>query len=114
MIKNNTLAEVGSRRFADAEHLWFWFVSSRRIRSGFRHGGENETRPCELLDVETLITRMYLSGKISAAELECLKKYGDMRRGPNQYMWDENKDAALWLSGMRAIGIAARDRGWIE
>jgi len=100
--------------FADAEHLWFWFVSGRRIKSGLRRGGGELYRPCELLDVEALVTKMYLAGRLSVQELEVLKKYGEARRVPNQHVFAENKDAALWGSAIRTLGIAARSRGWIE
>ncbi|MDR1826600.1 MAG: hypothetical protein LBQ49_02820 [Rickettsiales bacterium] len=101
--------------FADAEHLWFWFVSCRRIKNGFgRRIADAWFRPCELLDVEVLLTQMYLSGRIGANELEVLKKYGEMRRAPNQHAFDENQDAALWASAIRALARAARNKGWVE
>jgi hypothetical protein len=100
--------------FYDAEHLWFWFISSRNMQNGFRNTNRNMQRPCELLDIEILVTQLYLSGRLSVSELEVIKKYGEMKRCPNLYMWNENRDAALWLSAMRSIGTAARSRGWIE
>jgi len=99
--------------FNDAEHLWFWFISSRRIQSGFTRPGACN-RPCELLDIETLVTQMYLSGRITVGELEVLKKYGELRKIPNQHIWKENKDAALWSSAIAALGSACRKKGWIE
>jgi len=100
--------------FIDAEHLWFWFVSGRQIKNGLTRRGGEWFRPCELVDVETLITRMYLSGRLSADELGVIKKYGELRRAPNQYVFNENRDAILWVSAMRAISAAARKKGWVE
>jgi len=106
--------EMAEDRFPNAEHLWFWFISSRRIKNGLARRGDDWFRPCELLDVEVLITQAYLSGRLSAAELEVLKKYGEMRRVPNQHAFDENRDAMLWASAMRVIARMARGRGWVE
>ena len=101
-------------QFINAEHLWFWFISSRRLQNGLGRRGECTGRPCELLDIETLITQMYLAGRITAQELEVLKKYGETRRVPNQYVWSENKDAALWSRAMKTLDGALRNKGWIE
>lgn len=100
-------------QFPDAEHLWFWFISGKQIKNCLGRGGDR-FRPCELLDVETLVTKLYLSGRLTVTELESMKKYGELRRMPNQYTFAENKDAAAWLSAMRTLGTAARRRGWIE
>jgi hypothetical protein len=100
-------------QFADAEHLWFWFVSSRHLQNGLCRGGGG-IRPCELIDIETLITRMYLSGRLTAGQLEVLKKYGELRRSPNQHVFSENKDAAVWRAAMLDITAAARKKGWVE
>ena len=104
---------ASQKKFPDAEHMWFWFISSRRIKNGFSRSAENDARPCELVDVETLVTQMYLAGRISAAELEVMKKYGELRRAPNQYLWRENRDAAMWASAMRALESAGCGKGWI-
>ncbi|MDR3208840.1 MAG: hypothetical protein LBT45_03255 [Rickettsiales bacterium] len=104
---------LGQNQFQDAEHLWFWFISSRRLQNGMNRGGGG-TRPCELIDIETLVTRIYLSGRLSARQLEVLKKYGEMRRAPCQYVWAENKDTQLWAGAMNAISAAARKKGWVE
>ena len=112
--ENNNAAELMvSDAFPDAERMWFWFLSSRRIKNGIRAAGGDWGRPCELLDIETMVTRLFLSGRLSARELEVLKKYGDLRRCPNQHVWGENRDASLWNSAMRTIGIEARGRGWV-
>jgi len=102
------------RKFRDGEALWFWFVSSQRIRDGLRRGRESDTRPCELIDIETLVTRLYLSGKLSADQLDAMKEYGGRRRAPNQHVWAENRAAGLWSAAMRTLTFAAAARGWVE
>lgn len=101
-------------QFRDSEHLWFWFIASHEVRSDLHRGNGTNPRPCELIDVERLVTQLYLTGRLTREQLDVMKKYGDLRRGPNQYVFAENKDAALWLSAMRILAIAARIKGWIE
>lgn len=100
-------------KFQNAEQLWFWFLYSRSAQNGFIHHYANMKRPCELLDVETLITKLYLSGKLSNAQLNVMKKFGDKRRAPHQYIFSENKAAALWKTAMDTLEIAAHNKGWI-
>ena len=102
-------------RFHSAEQLWFWFLYSRGARTMRQCGREYESkRVCELLDVETLITKLYLSGQLSAEQLEIMKQFGDKRRAPHQHIWSENRAAALWRNAMATIESNAVKRGWIE
>ena len=43
-----------------------------------------------------------------------MKKYGDKRRAPHQYIWQENHDANLWKSAMDVLENAARKKNWID
>ena len=102
-------------KFQNAEQLWFWFLYSKSVQNGYvRIHGNATRRPCELLDVETLITKLYLCGKLNDEQLSVMKKYGDKRRAPHQHIWSENRDAAIWRDAMEILNIAARDLGWLE
>ena len=101
-----------TEQFQNAEQLWFWFLYSKSAQNGFVHTSPKTKRPCELLDVETLITKLYLSGKLSDEQLNVMKKFGDKRRAPHQYIYSENKSAALWKSAMETLGQAAHNKGW--
>jgi len=105
-----------NEKFQTAEQLWFWFTYSRSMRGGMRHMHPANTsrRVCELLDVETLITKLYLAGELSDEQLSVMKQFGDRRRAPHQYIWSENRAAALWRDAMQTIEHAAIKRGWIE
>ncbi len=102
-----------TERFQNAEQLWFWFMYSKSVQNGFCYNKSSIRRPCELLDVETLITKLYLSGKLSSAQLETLKKFGDKKRAPHQYIYSENKSAALWKTAMETITESAKTKGWL-
>ncbi len=102
-------------KFQNAEQLWFWFLYSKSVQNDYTRRRETATRRvCELLDVEALITKLYLCGKITDEQLVVMKKFGDRRRAPHQYIWAENRAAALWRCAMETIESAARDRGWIN
>ena len=102
-------------KFQNAEQLWFWFLYSKSVQNDLCHQHNNSTRRvCELLDVETLITKLYLCGKLTDEQLAVMKKFGDRRRAPHQYIWSENRAADLWRRAMETIDIAATKRGWIN
>ena len=95
--------------------MWFWFLYSKSIQSNItKHRSHTSNKVCEILDFETLITKLYLSGKLSDEHLYVLKKFGDMRRAPHQYIWRENRAARIWNDAMNIIGDAARARNWME
>ena len=112
-MATNTQAAI-ENQFPDAEHLWFWFISSRKIQSGLRRRDFCNGRPCELLDIEAMVTKLYLAGHISAPELEALKKYGELRRAPNRNTPGEYAEGLLWSSAMRCLDAEARRRGWLD
>ncbi len=102
-------------KFQSAEQLWFWFLYSKSVQNGFtRQHGNPTRRVCELMDVESLVTKLYLCGKLTDEQLGVMKKYGDRRRAPHQYIWAENRAAALWHDAMETIEHAAIIRGWIN
>lgn len=114
-IKNNTQTICTTEKFQNAEQLWFWFLYSKSVQNSFvRNRNSCTKRPCELIDVETLITKLYLSGQLTEEQLCVMKKFGDRRRAPHQYVWAENRAARLWNQAMTVIESAAKQRGWIE
>ncbi len=101
-------------KFHNAEQLWFWFLYTKQMRVGLNFNQKTSSRKiCELLDVETLITKLYLSGQLNDEQLTVMKEFGDKRRSPHQYIWAENKKAAVWKSAMDTIDSAARQKGWL-
>lgn len=103
-----------AEKFHNSEQLWFWFLYSKQIRNGFSIRNNHSTkRICELLDVETLITKLYLSGSLTPEHLDVMKEFGDKRRSPHQHIWAENHKAAIWHSAMQVIEAAAKSKGWI-
>lgn len=116
IIMNNSQVNITPEKFQSAEQIWFWFLYSKSVRNdiGQYRGNAATRRVCELVDVETMITKLYLSGKLNDEQLAVIKEFGDRRRAPHQYIWRENHAAAVWDSAMRVIDAAARAKGWVE
>lgn len=109
------LATYTTEKFQSAEQLWFWFLYSKSVRNDFIRGRATQTRrPCEILDVESLITKLYLCGKLNDEDLSVMKKFGDKRRAPHQHIWAENYSVAIWERAMNVLHVAAQQRGWID
>ena len=110
-----TLTMGATEKFQSAEQLWFWFLYSKSVRNNFSRTKHTSTkRPCEILDVETMITKLYLAGKLTDEQLAVMKKFGDKRRAPHQHIWNENRAAAQWRNAMEIIAVAAKKLGWID
>ena len=102
-------------KFHSAEQMWFWFLYSKSVQTGYiknYHPGSKHV--CELLDVETMITKLYLSGQLTEEQLAVMKKFGDKKRAPHQYIWAENHAAYLWKTAMDVLEKAARKNNWID
>ena len=63
--------------------------------------------------MESLITKLYLCGKLSEEQLTVMKKFGDKKRAPHQYIYSENRAAALWKSAMDILSESALKKGWL-
>lgn len=102
-----------TEKFQNAEQLWFWFLYSKSVQNGFRCHKSSIKRPCEILDVESLVTKLYLCGKLNTEQLEIMKKFGDKKRAPHQYIYSENRASAVWKSAMEVLGDSASKKGWL-
>jgi hypothetical protein len=114
-MHNIQTTETTANKFQSAEELWFWFCSSKKIRNGFfrgKVGGHGKV--CEMMDVEALITKLYLAGRLTDAQLEIMMEFAEKHRAPHQYIYAENKKAALWTAAMHTIYHASAQKGWME
>lgn len=101
-------------KFQNAEQMWFWFMYSKRARRGAIRTPGLSSRPCELIDIETLITKLYLSGRLTDEQLAVMAKYGERYRTPNPNIFPEANDARLWADAMQTITTATVRVGWVE
>lgn len=101
------------KKFLDAESLWLWFCCSLKTRARMYGFGYAVKRPCELVDVEVMIIKLYLCGKLTDKYLRVMKRYGDRRRAPHQGIRSQQRDSALWREAMDTLNKECRARGWI-
>lgn len=115
MLSNKVKTDeiIETNKFQNAEQLWFWFLYSKSVQNGFHYHKSSIRRPCEILDVESLVTKLYLCGKLTSEQLEIMKKFGDKKRAPHQYIYSENRAAALWKSAMDTLTVYALKKGWL-
>ncbi|MDR2412963.1 MAG: hypothetical protein LBD50_02000 [Rickettsiales bacterium] len=115
MVAQTLKTNLNVVKFQNGEQLWFWFLHSKKVQNGFKiKSFSNQKYACELLDLEILITKLYLSGQISDEQLAVMKEFGDKQRAPRQHVWNENRKAAVWNSAMQTLESAARNKEWIE
>jgi hypothetical protein len=115
MTVQTVKSHSNTAKFQNAEQLWFWFLYSKQVRNGLKPRNFSSTqRVCELLDVETLITKLYLSGKLTDEQLAVMKEFGDKRRAPHQHIWSENRKAAVWRNAMQTLECAAHAKEWVN
>ncbi len=101
--------------FLSAEDLWLWFMYCKKVRNGLqRRGDYSSFRPCELVDVEALITKLVLSQKISREQIAILISYGERQRVPDDREFRQRRDAKLWNDAMVTLGEWAKIKGWVS
>jgi hypothetical protein len=105
--------ECDVKKFHTAESLWFWFITGKTIRNGFARGSGSRSI-CEILDVELLITRLHLAGKLTDKHLQIMVEYGRRRYAPNPNRPQERIAASEWSAAMSILLLAASSKGWIE
>ena len=102
-------------KFADAQHLWFWFCYKMEEQAQFRiKSSGNYIRPCELCDMQILLANLMRDKKINTQHLVVMREFFKLKREPNPNVWSENRKSFIWKDGMTALESAARTKGWIE
>ncbi len=99
--------------FESSEHLWMWFIFSKKIKPILKSQNGATYRPCEIIDIECLITKLHLSGQLSENELKVLLKYGMKQMAPLERIFSQRKDYFLWKSSMETLDFWFQKKGWI-
>ena len=91
--------------FDSSEEAWLWFCKYSGRRDGYKRESSANIvfRPCSLDDVYIVVSRLYLSGKITKKQLEVLLKYGEKQIIPDDRIFDEYEDAVLWRDAMKKM-----------
>ena len=91
--------------FNSSEEAWFWFCKYNERRDGYKRESSANTviRPCFLDDVYIVVSRLFLSGKITKKDLDVLVKYGKKQIAPDIRTFEEYEDALSWQDSMRQM-----------
>lgn len=103
---------AGTEAFPDAESAWFWCVkTSEAIHAGARlePGRATTPRPCEAVDIQTVVLRLARQKILSAAHIKALATYG-----PRQMRPRSTPSAALWQQAMQRITPVLQQKGIVQ
>lgn len=105
-------ATEGTEAFPDAESAWFWCVqTSEAIHSGARlePGRATTPRPCEAVDIQTVVLRLARQKVLTDAHVRALVTYGPRQSRPKHKIPN-----ALWQQAMQRITPALKQKGIIQ
>lgn len=99
-------------RFDSPETAWFWYLTARRMIQE-RGGGKGgySVAPITVLDMDTVLVKLYRRRKITDRHLAVGRKYHAENRTPDPDYPTERDDARLWNELMDALRphLAAMD-----
>lgn len=100
------------RPFPSVEAELRWSIEELSRRQGGRSFVVREhNRPCEPDDITRALDRLWNEGKVSRAQIECLGRYIEKGRAPNEAVRGELMDFALWRHAIAQLGIVLRAQG---
>ena len=97
--------------FPDAESAWFWCVqTSEAIHSGARLQAGKATipRPCEAVDIQTVVLRLARDKILNDAHVKALVTYGPRQLRPTQKTY-----GILWQQAMERMTPILQHKGII-
>lgn len=100
--------------FANAESAWFWCVeTSEAMHSGarLRAGMGRVARPCEPVDIQTVVLRLARQSMLSDAHLRTMHRYGQRQLRPDRAT--RQGDAYLWQQAMTRMTPILQRKGII-
>lgn len=99
----------GTTPFPDAESAWFWCLETAEAAHNgarLRAGMGAVSRPCEPVDIQTVILRLARQQLLNDAHLRTLAAYGRRQMRPSR----EN-DAKLWQQAMNRLTPPLQRKG---
>lgn len=103
--------------FATVEDAWFWFVQAQQARSdGARYsaGAGLVPRPCEPVDILTILTQLHRSRRLTMDHLLVLRHYGRRMMAPDPRRAKEVRAHDLWVEALERLEPALMRKGIIE
>mgnify|MGYP006427955061 CR=1 FL=1 len=108
----NNFPETHEIPFDDAEQAWFWCIQAREAQihgARLAKGMGEAPRPCEPLDILTVVDRLYRRRDLDAAHLRVLATYGQQVLRPDHLR--QNRAAKLWDEAFATLTPPLRAKG---
>jgi len=103
---------AGTTAFPDAEAAWFWCLeTSEAVHNGarLRAGMGAVSRPCEPVDIQTVVLRLARQRLLNDAHLRALCFYGQQQIRPSR-----PDDIWLWQQAMDRLTPILQRKGIIQ
>lgn len=107
-------ADAAADPFPTVAEAWFWCVQARTAQvQGARlaAGMSDRPKPCEPLDILTVVDRLYRRRRLLAEHMQVLAHYGRQLLPPDPDSRRERRAAALWEEALAVLGPPLRDKG---
>ena len=106
----------GQTPFSCVEEAWFWFVQSyEALHSGarVRGGYSNTIRPCEPVDIYSIVMRLFKQRFLNKAHMRVLSQYGEAMAAPNPRYHEQVRDYDLWHQALAKLETPLLRKGII-
>lgn len=103
--------------FTGAEEAWFWFIQAYTARcDGARitAAGGPVARPCEPLDILSVLDRLHRNRVLSRDHVAVLGHYGRRQSAPDPTRPLERRAHGLWQDAMARLRGALEAKGIVE
>ncbi len=103
--------------FYSAEEAWFWFIAAQEARhSGARimTGVGTTPRPCEPVDILTVLDRLYRNQRLDRNHLMVLRHYGRRGKPPLPDRVKERRAAHIWAEAMAILEEPLVSKGIVQ
>lgn len=103
--------------FENAEEVWFWFVMVQQAKAqGARlsRGMASVDRPCETVDILTILDRLYRAKQLQRDHLLVLRHYGRRKIAPDPDRTKERRAAKIWADAMAVLSTPLEEKGIIR
>ena len=113
---NKTQSEQGEP-FESTEEAWFWFIQAQQARNdGARivAGSSMLKRPCEPVDILSILGRLHRNRVLQRDHLLVLRHYGRRGFAPDLYRVKEARACHLWCEAMEHLSVVFLRKGIIH
>lgn len=114
---SRAVPEYPTAPFENAEEAWFWFVRSQKLRDqGARMGDRSVSmvRPCDPDDLYRAVVMLAKGGRIGAAHIGVLSRFGLEDRPPDPRCREEERAARLWDEALDRLSTVLRKKGIVR